>query len=497
MKQKKPSIREFVQEDELKYELYKLKYSKELRNSLEKDHNLIINEHSAYTSKRIKALKKLLVKEQTNPANPETSSLDSNTVIRALKHNIDYLENLEAPTNPEKIISKFKTIQENYINYLKSRIEDKELPASVISNHKASLEKITEKHKKDNYGLEIKESKERFGVLLLLMIKNLAMMPSFGGYSDNWKTEFFSNAVEKTLLYMDNFDTNLLSKRTGKESKAFAYITQICFNAFVNIINLRKSEEEFIKKEISYETHKFDGVQDRLHSDLDDQNNMDDIVDYISKVIETPFERKMYSEESKESKESEDNSSQDNQDNQNLMETEETSSYIDGVYTVSVDNLKEDGEITVNNIIKNNKTLEYNKAILDEIQYLKDTTSEDDKTEDYEEYIDDLESKIKETTFNEIINTVVFKIPENKSIADLDYKELHKLAHKHNINIIISSLNTDNLFKRKELKYNKNSFNDFKDGLTNKQKRQLETQEKLKEQEEQRLKDLEDFNNEW
>lgn len=92
-----------------------------------------------------------------------------------------------------------------------------------------------------------KQNKERMGSYVLLITKNLAKKSCFAGYTLNWKDEFFSRAIEHCFKYIHNFDENKVSSRTGKKVKAFAYLTQIIYTAFLDVISKRKKEQERLK----------------------------------------------------------------------------------------------------------------------------------------------------------------------------------------------------------------------------------------------------------
>lgn len=96
-----------------------------------------------------------------------------------------------------------------------------------------------------------RSSNERFGEIILLMIKSILTKPNFSGYT--YKTDFYSDAIYKILKYMHNFNHNLISKISGKKVNAFAYISQIIFNSIIHIINTKKAEREKIKKRIKNE----------------------------------------------------------------------------------------------------------------------------------------------------------------------------------------------------------------------------------------------------
>jgi hypothetical protein len=104
------------------------------------------------------------------------------------------------------------------------------------------------------------KSYERFGEIVLLMIKNILRKPQFSGYT--FKDEFYSDSINKILKYLNNFDHTLISERSGLNVNAFAYISQIIHNSILYVINIRKKEHQNIMK-------------NRVHfSQLDDEYNI-------------------------------------------------------------------------------------------------------------------------------------------------------------------------------------------------------------------------------
>lgn len=93
------------------------------------------------------------------------------------------------------------------------------------------------------------ENYERFGNLILLIIKHFLSQGKFSGYS--YYSEFVSDATNKILLYLDNFDHTKISKITNQKVSAFSYITQIIFNSVLFIINKNKKDQEYIQHEIN------------------------------------------------------------------------------------------------------------------------------------------------------------------------------------------------------------------------------------------------------
>lgn len=87
-----------------------------------------------------------------------------------------------------------------------------------------------------------KRSYERFGEVILLMIKKILTLPNFSGYS--YGHDFYSDASYKINKYLHNFDHNLISERTGRPVNAFAYISQYIHNSIIYIITKHKKEND-------------------------------------------------------------------------------------------------------------------------------------------------------------------------------------------------------------------------------------------------------------
>jgi len=423
-KPKKVSIREFISENELKYQLYLMKYANQLKNIEEMTPEEITEKWNYDIQKKINRFL----------GDAEKPQWKDDMAQEVIKKNIDFLKSLPAPTDKELIIETFENIKQEYLEFLKERI--KENTTGTLKQDKELLAY------NEDLVLTSKPSKERFGIILLLMIKNLRTMPSFSGYSENWATDFFSNAVEKTLLYLDNFDERLLSKRTGERSKAFAYVTQICFNAFVNVINIRKKESEFLKDTISYETHNFDGVQDLLTKVREPEEEFTVELSSIYKVI---IKKKDSIEDI----------------NKKIQEGISQIEYINGV-------------------------LSNNKALKDEINYLNKNTPEEEKTEDFYNYIHDLELQYSSIADNVTKSTLFVKVPAGTKIEKISYDA------PSGIDIIITEKEVKEVFLKKQKNKITKSLNgyDAETGLTKKQQDDLARTEE---------EDLQEqlFNEEW
>lgn len=72
---------------------------------------------------------------------------------------------------------------------------------------------------------------EGLGGMFMQVATNLSNKSNFIGYS--WKDEMISEAVLTCIKYSKNFNPE-------KSKNAFAYITQICYNAFRNYIKKQK-----------------------------------------------------------------------------------------------------------------------------------------------------------------------------------------------------------------------------------------------------------------
>jgi|688.fasta_scaffold577531_2 hypothetical protein len=103
------------------------------------------------------------------------------------------------------------------------------------------------------------------GGAIVTLATQLAKRPNFSGYS--WREEMISDAVECALMYMHNFDPD--------RSNAHAYLTQLCFNAFI----LR------IKKEKKQSAIRNNLIQNFCVSELFELQDNDDRV-YVNEFLE-------------------------------------------------------------------------------------------------------------------------------------------------------------------------------------------------------------------
>lgn len=94
-----------------------------------------------------------------------------------------------------------------------------------------------------------KESYERFGEMVLLIIKNILKKPKFSGYS--YRDEFYSDSTDKIFRYLKNFNHKMISERTNQEVNAFSYLSQYVHNSILFIINTKKTEKQEVEKYVN------------------------------------------------------------------------------------------------------------------------------------------------------------------------------------------------------------------------------------------------------
>ena len=123
-----------------------------------------------------------------------------------------------------------KTLRAEFNSYIES-------PANYVE-YKDNLDKI---NAIVALGFVEKHSRERYGEMILQLVEKICTKSNFAGYT--YKDDFYSNAIQRVLSYsINNFNPDMISKRSGERVKAFAYLTSIINNAIVEIINERKAE---------------------------------------------------------------------------------------------------------------------------------------------------------------------------------------------------------------------------------------------------------------
>jgi len=123
-----------------------------------------------------------------------------------------------------------KTNPEHYVN-------NKEFTEAVSEYANACKKSIAEGGKKpmmSNY----------VGECIYKIATRLSTRPNFVNYT--YRDEMISDAIENCIQYIGNFDSE-------KSKNAFAYITQICYYAFLRRIQ-REKKQSFIKQKMIEES---------------------------------------------------------------------------------------------------------------------------------------------------------------------------------------------------------------------------------------------------
>lgn len=121
-------------------------------------------------------------------------------------------------------------------------------------------------------------SKEKFGEIVILMVKNILRKPNFQMLE--YHDEFYSDQSDKIFKYIQNFDHTKISERSGYHVNAFQYISQIIHNSIIHIINQRKREQEKVQN------FALDGIIES--NDLvDDEGVLNKLIDLCP--LEFPF----------------------------------------------------------------------------------------------------------------------------------------------------------------------------------------------------------------
>lgn len=188
----------------------------DLRNS-EQDLNLDKKSRQKHDYTCELELKSLLIREKNSKLELQNNSIRTNK-------RINELINLFVKLNTDKFQ---KSLNSKKVKSLQNKIKDTIIKRSEL----VSIDRF---------------SHERFGEIILLMIKNILKKPNFSGYT--WKEDFYSDATYRVLKYLHNFNHTKTSEKTGQSVNAFSYISQIIHNSIVYIINTNNQEIDITDK---------------------------------------------------------------------------------------------------------------------------------------------------------------------------------------------------------------------------------------------------------
>lgn len=144
---------------------------------------------------------------------------------------------------------------------------------NYVSNRELTeeLTKYVQKcHEMKSIGKDKPVVPDVIAIAIYKMSHRLATKPCFKGYS--WKDEMIFDGIETCLRYIDRFNPE-------KSSNAFAYVTQILWNAFRRRINIEKEQAAIRDKMIGKHglDHKIYDVQPQdieNYGDLIFQNSL-------------------------------------------------------------------------------------------------------------------------------------------------------------------------------------------------------------------------------
>ncbi len=155
-------------------------------------------------------------------------------------------------TTPTQTINLVKANQ-----YLLELLEDEHNTCSRLSGVIDSCDKDTYKELIKEFDahynncIDISEkvfipniSREVYGEYVMQITTNLTKSAKFSGYT--WHDDMRSLAHEYATKYIHNYNPRYLSPLTGRSGNAFAYITQIAYNAFVKIIKDNNASNAFV-----------------------------------------------------------------------------------------------------------------------------------------------------------------------------------------------------------------------------------------------------------
>lgn len=114
-------------------------------------------------------------------------------------------------------------------------------------------------------------SRERFGEIVLLMVKNILKKRNFAGYT--WKDEFYSEACHNVFKYIYNFNHKLISNVTGQSVNSFSYVSQIIHNAIILVITNNNKNKKITEENLV----DFSDIQ--TFNTIENKSSIDDILE--------------------------------------------------------------------------------------------------------------------------------------------------------------------------------------------------------------------------
>lgn len=140
-----------------------------------------------------------------------------------------------------------------------------------VDNKKLYEAICTWKAKCTEAGEVVKQSDE-IGKAILLISHGLSKYFKFSGYTPAWKEEMIGDGIEAAIKGLINFDTD-------RFNNPHAYITMVCFNAFVQRI---KKERKQTAVKYSYFIHNVYDSRDPEMTSIADEDFIQDIYDKMT-----------------------------------------------------------------------------------------------------------------------------------------------------------------------------------------------------------------------
>lgn len=262
-----------------------------------------------------------------------------------------------------------------------------------------------------------KVSYERFGNIILLMIKSILTKPNFANLG--YDGEFYSNSVYTIAKYVHNFDHLKISKRSGLPGNAFAYISQYIMNSFLGICNDKRDEKLKLNKQINMEL--LDEKYQIKHIDLhiDDRERHHQEIKHIEEIV--------FIKEIKDSSNLVDNVKEILELNKVLFDNAHAIKIVyPECYRISFDEFNElkpllDSKISINRFTR----------VTHQISHIDDD--------------DTLQNIIKDTLYNEYkhAHEITFIYPHNYKICEVDCNELIELCNDDRVFLVRNGTDSD------------------------------------------------------
>lgn len=145
-------------------------------------------------------------------------------------------------------------------------------PKSDYVNNKELYSAICDwKQKCKESGTAVRQN-DVIGKAILLISHGLSKRFNFSGYSLSWKEEMIADGIEASIKGLINFDET-------KYNNPHAYITQACFNAFIQ--RIKKERKEMAKKYSYFVNHVYDSCDSDMAA-IADEDFIQDIYDKMT-----------------------------------------------------------------------------------------------------------------------------------------------------------------------------------------------------------------------